>query len=123
MAQHRGGGEQDGQALAGDGLHQKAVPTVNWIAWILSPANLRTGLAYAMRSGPIGETHDTPRPTDARMSANEIFSCSPQTLPASANANMRSDRSLPAPGNGELTSALSVTFLAPPTIEPVTACG
>ena len=76
-----------------------------------------------MRNGPSGEIHDRPTPTEARRSLKLIFSFSPKTLPASTKPNMRSVRSLPAPGNGVMSSAFKVILRGPPIVEPVTSLG
>ncbi|MNS99131.1 hypothetical protein D3C72_1335240 [compost metagenome] len=66
-----------------------------------------------------------PRPTEAR-SFFWAFHCSsvtlgarePNTLPTSKKPYRRSVRSLPAPGNGVLSSALKMAFLVPPSAAP-----
>jgi hypothetical protein len=51
------------------------------------------------------------------------LSFSPNTLPTSTKPNMRSVRSLPAPGNGAITSAFSVSFFGAADRQPVTSRG
>ena len=75
--------QQDDQPRTGQILHQNEVPIWNWNFWILSPGFLRIGWAIATRSGPIGDSQDTPMPAEARSSEACTFSFSPNTLPTS----------------------------------------
>ena len=71
----------------------------------------------------MGDSQDTPTPVDARSWPKSSRSSSPYTLPTSTKPKSRSERSLPAPGNGVNSSPLSVILRVPPMLAPVTSRG
>jgi hypothetical protein len=82
--------------------------------------SLAIGFAQANRNGPTGEIQLIPKPEDAltALESHRIVAVGLQyTVPASTKPNIRSVRSLPAPGKGADNSKLATALDVPPTFE------